>query len=282
MKKTHVISLLTLLATYTFGQGVVSFEYLPDGTEPYEGMSISTQFLDSHGITFVLEDGSFPKLAKRGSPATAFKIGNNAGDDEIDPGLGMGSFFLTDDGLFSTTQHSLIVNYEDPVMSASGYLLDLDGAPWDSGIFEEWEIQARDSNTNVIETVTLTSEPWPAGDGKTSFWEFNRPVSDISSIKFVYTGNKAPQSNGFAFDNFSPSKSQPVDFELEFCQALLIEWPSIKGLEYQIQWSDRLGGETNGWNNLGEPIIGNGETNVFYKAIRGAQHRLYYRVIISN
>ncbi|MFK8029875.1 MAG: proprotein convertase P-domain-containing protein [Gammaproteobacteria bacterium] len=171
----------------------VTFETIPGGT-PTDGLPINTQFLADFGIAFSLEGGGFPVLAQVGEPRTAFQ-GFNLLADQPAPGTNTGSFFLTDDGGIAGPPTPIIISYANPVAAASGVLLDIDG-------MEGWQIQARDANDSVIDTVDLV--PNLILDGSATLWSFTRPTADIHSIRMVYTGT---QTNfvGLAFDNFSPA-----------------------------------------------------------------------------
>ena len=76
----------------------IDFETIP-GDSLYEGLVINDQYSDSLGFTFVLEDGTYPHIAKIGQPITAFE--SAWGDDTPAPDQNTGFYFLTDDGLTS-------------------------------------------------------------------------------------------------------------------------------------------------------------------------------------
>lgn len=184
-----------LVATNELAQ-TMTFESIL-GQTPIDGMEISTQFLESHGVTFNLENGDSPVLAKVGSPRTAFE-GYQGQDDEPAPGQGVGSFFLTDDGTLGGPPQPLIVSYAAPVAAAGGVILDIDGT-------EEWTVEVRDATGAVLDVVVLdeNSPPGP-GDALAFPWSFTRPQADISSIRLVYTGAQT-SGVGLAFDNFTPT-----------------------------------------------------------------------------
>lgn len=100
---------------------LIDFESLP-GTTPSEGLQISTQYQVAYGITFSLEGGGHPVLAKVGGTSTAFD--SAFGPDTTAPGQDVGTYFLTDDGVLSGLQSpALIVNYDTPTAAASGVIL---------------------------------------------------------------------------------------------------------------------------------------------------------------
>ena len=172
---------------------VIDFESVPNGN-PVDGMTISTQFVATLGVSFSLEGGGFPVLAEVGAPRTAFQ-GYNLLPDNPAPGTNVGSFFLTDDGAVSGPPAPIIIDYSEPVAAASGEILDIDGT-------EGWQIQARDDSFTIIDFVDLL--PNNNLDGSATTWSFNRVSSDIHSIHLIYTGANT-SGVGLALDNFSPS-----------------------------------------------------------------------------
>ncbi len=102
----------------------IDFENV-SGESLSEGLIISDQFALTTGILFQLEDGSFPRLAKVGAPATAFST--SYGDDTPAPNQQINEYFLTDDGVLDDSAASpLIVTFTNPVDSVSGVVLDID------------------------------------------------------------------------------------------------------------------------------------------------------------
>lgn len=177
----------------TLGCAILDFETIP-GETPVEGLLISTQFFDSLGISFSLENGELPRLAKVGAPATAF--GGAFGPDTPAPGQNIGSFFLTDDGVLSgLNAPPLIVNFAFPIDTASGRVLDID-------FDETFTVEARDSSGQILEQVVIMAGDPGTGDAIATFWSFNRDTADIYSIRFVGTRN-APGAFGLGFDNFT-------------------------------------------------------------------------------
>jgi hypothetical protein len=179
----------------------ITFETIPGVGTPTDGMSISTQFLASEGVTFSLEGGGSPVLAEVGAPRTAF-FGppNNTGSDNPAPDQNVGQFFLTDDGVVSGPPQALIITYVNPVAAASGVIIDIDVA-------EAWILQARDATDAVLETVSLDASMPNTGDGIATPWSFSRSSADIFSIRLAFVGSGS--AIGLAFDNFSPSSASP-------------------------------------------------------------------------
>lgn len=177
----------------TLGCAILDFETIP-GETPVEGLLISTQFFDSLGISFSLENGELPRLAKVGAPATAF--GGAFGPDTPAPGQNIGSFFLTDDGVLSgLNAPPLIVSFAFPIDTASGSVLDID-------FDETFTVEARDSSGQILEQVIIMAGDPGTGDALATFWSFSRDTADIYSIRFVGTRN-APGAFGLGFDNFT-------------------------------------------------------------------------------
>ena len=172
---------------------VIDFESI-DGAPPTEGDEISDQFVDEFGISFSLEDGTFPRIAQVGNPATAFSPA-----DTPQSGQGVGMFFLTDDGVltFDLDTSPLLVAFQTPTSAASGQVLDIDGG-------EMFTIEARDASDVVVETIVIQAGDDGTGDALATFWSFERPQADIYSIRFV---GVRTQSGGFGlgFDNFAPT-----------------------------------------------------------------------------
>ncbi len=189
------IKLSSAQVSDTCNCATIDFENIP-GDSVYEGLIISTQYLDSLGITFVLEDSTFPHIADVGGKITAFE--SSYGGDTPAPGQNIGSFFLTDDGLTSgpgITTSPLIINFPVPVDSASGVILDIDAT-------ENFKIQARNCNGNVIHEITIIAGDPGTGDGLATVWSIKRESADICSIRLE---GKRTQTGffGLGFDNFT-------------------------------------------------------------------------------
>ena len=173
----------------------IDFETVP-GDSVYEGLVINAQYSDSLGFTFVLEDSTYPHIADVGGKTTAFE--SSYGGDTPAPGQNIGSFFLTDDGLTTgpgITTSPLIINFSIPVDSASGVILDIDAT-------ENFTIQARDSNMNVIHEYTISDGDLGTGDALATPWSIKRENADIYSIRLE--GNRTMSGFfGLGFDNFT-------------------------------------------------------------------------------
>ena len=103
----------------------IDFESIPNEVL-FEGLEISEQYRDSFGMYFELETGGVPVLAQTGgSPAAAFA--SFWGQDTPAPGVDIGQFFLTDDGVLSGLfSPPVIVRFDIPVDTFSGCILDMD------------------------------------------------------------------------------------------------------------------------------------------------------------
>jgi len=183
---------------FSYSIGTIDFELFPDGTLPQDKMEIHDQFKDSHGVIFSLSNGENPKLAKIGSPMTAFQ-GYEFKDDTPAPNQNVGQYFLTDDTVVGAPAGDLIISYINPVKSAAGVIIDIDHS-------EKWNIIAYDTGGNKIEQISLPNDVAKTGEGIATNWSFNVGSDSISSIKIV-ADTASSSAFGLAFDNFSPSSS---------------------------------------------------------------------------
>jgi gliding motility-associated-like protein len=181
----------------------VDFETIP-GAVPFEGLEISDQFFDAFGMTIILENGNPAVLAQVGLPTTAF--GSDFGSDTPAPGQNIGSFFITDDGLLQgLSSIPVIVEFENPIDSFSGCILDMDFG-------EIFFLEARDEFDNIILADTIrgpnqnTGEPGDpgTGDGLATCWGFNLPGCEGSVYSIRFVGERTfGGSFGLGMDNFS-------------------------------------------------------------------------------
>jgi hypothetical protein len=213
------------------GSQTIDFETLPGGAATTDNMLIDAQYEAEFGVRFSLIDrvtgahAGFPRIAKVGSPLTAFV--SCQGDDTPDSGLGVGSSFLTDDGVLGNSA-DLLVEYFSPVREASGIILDVDARSSLPGAVEGWLIQAFSSSGEVLEFIQIFAPQGPdepgcdgyngEGDGSARGFSFSRINADIASLQFSYIGNAKLGSVGLAFDNFSPSTAVE-ELEVEIVQS---------------------------------------------------------------
>ena len=206
--------------------GPITFETIPGGA-PVDGMQISTQFLQSHGVTFSLEGGASPVLAQVGDPATAFTgPPSHTSPDMPAAGQNVGQFFLTDDVGGDQPPLPLVVSYTVPVAAASGCVLDIDGLTAGD---EAWRIEARNASGEILDQVLLDMDSPNAGDGLATFWSFSRYSAEIHSIRIVFTGNKTTRV-GLAFDNFSPASALPNTVDRSI-KAVMINGQPVDALD---------------------------------------------------
>jgi len=187
-----------LLASSAAFAAVIDFESIPSGS-PSDGLTISTQFLSTHGVTFSRGDGGSPVLAQVGAPRTAFQ-GYNLLPDQPAPGTNVGQFFLTDDGVVSGPPSPLLIDYTTAVAAAGGVIIDIDGQ-------EEWSVEAFNDDGAIIGTVILG--PNNTLDGSATPWSFDFGSPVIKKISLSYTGAQTG-GVGLAFDNFTPSSALPI------------------------------------------------------------------------
>lgn len=203
------ITFLSLLAVSIQANAIIiDFESITGVGTPTEGLIINNQFEETYGIIFSLEGGGSPRIAKVGAPTTAFSgpdsngSSNSAGDTPA-PNQNIGNYFLTDDGILSgIVSPALLVNYSTPTAAASGVILDID-------FDESFLIQARNSQGSILQSISIDAGDQDTGDGIATFWSFDRPFEDISSIRFSGTRSDAG-AFGLGFDNFSARSVTPV------------------------------------------------------------------------
>ncbi len=178
----------------------IDFETLP-GDSVYSGVVISDQYAESLGMTFMLEDSTFPHIADVGGAKTAFE--SAYGDDTPAPDQNIGKFFLTDDGLTSGLSSSpLLITFSIPVDSASGVMLDIDAT-------EQFTIQALGDTGQVLIEYTVKAGESGTGDGLATKWAVKRDTTDIYRIR-IAGKRTAAGFFGLGFDNFTSCSSLRV------------------------------------------------------------------------
>jgi len=177
------------------GQDVfIDFESIPGIGTPTEGNPISNEFLLSQGISFALADATSPLISQVGFPQTAF-----APNDTPLPSQGVGTFFLTDDGLVIGNPEPLLISYNMPTATATGVVIDIDNA---GAIPEIYYIEALDLVGDVLESITITAGDAVTGDQLAPPWSFYRPTPDIYAVRI--TAFRAGDNDvGLAFDNLT-------------------------------------------------------------------------------
>jgi hypothetical protein len=156
------------------------------------------------GVKFSLSNGKYPKIAKVGTPVTAFQGTPNTKDpicwdtvttDDMPRALDqpiVECSFLTSYNKEDTTPPDLIVDYYATVTEASGYILDIDAT-------EAWCITAYMSLNSVGTPLTLVAGIGNTGDGVATLWTMSVPTG-FDRLVFHYCGEK--KEVGLAFDNF--------------------------------------------------------------------------------
>lgn len=175
----------------------IDFEEI-DGSTPFEGLIIRDQFFGDFGMTFEREDGGFPVIAEvGGSYGQAAAFSSFWGEDTPAPGVDIGRYFLTDDGMLTGTDPPpLIVRFSFPLDSISGCNLDIDGG-------EEFIIQARGINDEVIQEFVIADGDPGTGDGALTCWGFNLQSCEEKIYSVRWEGTRPFPSFGLGIDNLS-------------------------------------------------------------------------------
>lgn len=210
----------------------IDFESIPSDTLS-DGKEISDEYFNSNGVTFKLEDGTLPHIAKVGTPITAF--GTAEGGDTLVGENIIGTYFLTDDGQLSGLDASpLIVSFESPLDSISGVLLDID--------FEEtFTIQIRDQLDFVLLEKIITTEDLNTGDGIATNWGFKRSQPDIYSLRI--SGERQTSGHfGLGFDNlvFCPSDGISSIQNIPINQIKILPNPSSGNFRIELPLNSTL------------------------------------------
>ena len=202
MKTTDLLnywttSCLILVSTVLYSQTncqLIDFESLPVGTIS-DSIAINNQYLSTYGISFQLEDGTYPHIAQVGPPTTAF--GSVAGQDMlINDDYNIGSYFITDDTILAgLSSPPLIISFASPTDSISGLILDVD-------LGEVFTIEARDQFDSILIQKVIIDGDFNTGDGRATPWGLSTSQKDIYSVRIVPT-RQVSGSFGFGFDNFT-------------------------------------------------------------------------------
>ena len=293
---TAIICTMFLNAINSNAQ-TIDFETLPSGASTTDNMLIDAQYEAEYGVRFSLVDrvtgapAGFPRIAKVGSPLTAFV--SCGGDDTPDSGLGVGDSFLTDDGALGVTSN-LRVDYISPVSQASGVILDVDTRSSDPGALEVWKVKALNSSGVRIESITIQAFKGPdepgcegyngPGDGSARGFSFSRANADIAAVEFEYIGTAKGGSVGLAFDNFSPAtavEELQVDLftvsDQPTCRGdgVMLEARSSGGFSDQsIRWESRES-ESDPWTVV--PTLESFAASIFV-----TQDNIQLRVVVSD
>lgn len=202
----HFLLLCCFFTGYSqveLGCVTLDFETI-NGVPSSEGLVINDQFFAQYGLRFSREDMGFPVIARVGGTATD-AFGSQWGNNQPAPGIDIGQFFLTDDGVLSGTfAPPLLLQFNSPLDSISGCNLDID-------FNEEFIIQSLDINGDVIrEDIIIAGEPG-TGDGALTCWGFNLVSCDQKIYAVRLEGFRPSGAFGLGIDNIS------------FCQAVVTD-----------------------------------------------------------
>ena len=108
-----------------------------------------------------------------------------------------------------------------------------------------------------------------------AFWESSNAVSAKLEVRML---NTAFNGNDLVLDDLSfrrVNSSIPLP-GTAINIAVQIRWVTVTNQLYQVQWANTV--NTNQWFSLGNPVGGNGGTNVYFDAV-GTNYERFYRVI---
>jgi hypothetical protein len=111
--------------------------------------------------------------------------------------------------------------------------------------------------------------------------EFSFTVFGTGNDRVIFR-SLTPGWAGPAIDNVSlePStNSIPMVSGLTIERAVRVCWPTEPGMLYQVQWASQL--DTNIWNYLGAPVLGDGTTNCICDPL-GSNSMRVYRVLQTD
>ncbi len=202
------------LSIPAFGASI-DFEVLPLG-EPADQVAISDQYESLFGVTFALDGGGTPFLERVGGADAGDGFVNQSRGGQVDvESTGfegqLGEYFLRfgTGNFVGSPGPTLLIQYSTPVEAASGEIWDIDAI---GGAFDQWTVQARGANNEVLSTLVSPRGIQVGGpgtlDGKPWIWSFDLPNSEIHSLEIFFSG--ANSTIGLAFDNFSPSQAAVV------------------------------------------------------------------------
>jgi|ERR1043166_7570404 hypothetical protein len=276
IQKSPVLTLtLACLGTaFTSSGQVIDFESLPNGSLVTNRMVISNQFLQPFGVSFRFENGTYPQIAQVGAPPTAFwGPPNNTSADRVVDGQNVGTNFLTDDGVIGEAPPPLIITYSSAVAQTSGFILDIDRQ-------EAWDVEARNSLTQIVARVHLGARAPFTGDGVATPWSFNRPSADIHSVRILYTGD-TNDNPGLAFDNFSPAAARPMAEPARLALQIFTNLPRLSvegmvGAVYEIQTTTSL--PSTNWTALTSIVLPSSPFSLTNVVTTNSAQR-YYRAL---
>ena len=210
-------TILVYLFVSAASADIIDFEVVP-GETAADALAISTQYLATHGVSFINSDGSTPHLERRGGQDfnAGFKNSglNGAPDIEALTHTGQfGTFFLriNTENISDGPVPDMLINYAAPVAAASGQIWDVDGTGFVTET-EQWRITAYDDLGGTLATIDSpigTSDGPESLDGRPWTWSFDLPSASIYQIRMAFIGGKL-QDISMAFDNFKPAEATVV------------------------------------------------------------------------
>lgn len=186
----------------------LDFEFIPNTTIA-SGTPISDQYESSFGLSFSLGNGNVPILAQVGAPIEAF--GSQWGSDVPAPGVDIGQFFITDDGVLQGLASSpLILDFSVPIDTFEGCILDIDFG-------EEFTIEALNAAGDILLSETIVAGDEGTGDGALTCWGFNLPGCMPAITRIRFSGVRTvPGEFGLGMDNFRFCYTGAhIEFEIE-------------------------------------------------------------------
>ena len=280
-----VLSALWAWPVIAIDPRVIDFETLPNGFQPEEGLSVSNQFLRSHGVSFAFEDNTYPKIAEIGWPSNLTRQSRpfafwgppgSSNPDGLATNQNCGKFFLTDGrsgpnnlGVFGIPR-ALIIVLASPSSQVSGEIIDIDSNA------DAWSIEARDQHAQVVASIRLTLQSPNSGDGKATFWSFHRPSAEIQSVRIAYVGTE--QSVGWALDNFCPySDFAPGQLRISASsRTVQLEVAGSFGKAYQLEANSTL--SLASWNKIADLVLTNAPVQHYTEVISYTTPARHYRV----
>lgn len=209
--------LMSFGSTAAFGIGLVDFEDAP--VHGGDNAPVSDQYKLSHGVTFSVLFGPTKAEAVPGLPTfeavggadtqQGFVYDGSGVFDTEDPAAAgqLGRFFLkSSNNVYATGYVKLIIDYESPVIGASGQIWDIDGGQ----VFgtEQWLVTAFDGGgfevDSLLSPLGNTNDP-ASLDGLPWNWLLSAGDASIKKIEIEFVGTKT-RFVGLAFDNFQTSE----------------------------------------------------------------------------
>ena len=158
----------------------INFELLPTGGLPFEGLELNDQYMASQGVVFMLEDGTSPHIAEiGGDQPVAFSSSFGNGNDTPDPSENVGSFFITDDGLWIAQNPApLVIEWAGLSDTVSFSLMDIDGD-------EFFVMETFDDSNVLVSSDTIRANDPDTGDGILTEWGVQSSLENIKRLRIT-------------------------------------------------------------------------------------------------